>query len=53
MRIIKVFVMIILSITSFEKVYVEYVLVTKTGEDVLNTYEVIFSIMLIVRIFAS
>jgi len=43
----------ILLVTGIEKVLIEYIFVTKNGEDIMNAYEVLMSILLVIRICAS
>jgi len=49
----QIVILTILLVTGIEKVLIEYIFVTKNGEDIMNAYEVLMSILLVIRICAS
>lgn len=50
---VRVIILTVLLLTGVEKVVIEYIFVTKTGEDIMATYSILMSTLLIIRIFAS
>ena len=53
LKALRVSILTVLFVTGVEKVMIEYIFVTKTGEDILTNYEVVMSVLLVIRILSS